>query len=147
MDEADSYSVDITLHCFDVDSESLIEAVRLATGIPNSGSAHVTLPKVSSTSNDVGVFTIQVALGTSSGSKMAELVGGVGVWSPIGYSISTISRVTCELWAKSQPPGIGEKLLSLVLKCPPTAQDTRFEQEDGGFFHPGSSSCYRQLVT
>ena len=85
-------------------------------------------------------------------------------------------RALCELWGALQPPNIGEEILDRLPQCPLTATGARapnsgFKEEtlssvvpvidgiqdffettiiDDGFrefFHPTTSSCFRQRVT
>ena len=155
MEEADSYTVDITLHGLQVESENVFEAVKLAAGIPNSGSSRVNIPAISSIS-DVGVVSIQVTVATSDDIRARRTIGIrlIGIWSPVAYVVlSAALRTKCNIWSHNQPRNIGKDLLAEVLPCPPNraqaSSDSRFLPENrliSFIFHPGSSGCFRQVV-
>ena len=87
-----------------------------------------------------------------------------------------VQRVLCEAWSIGQPPNIGQEILNRLPPCPRRVRDARapnsgFTEERFSshipiigtiqnylgttlvddsfrtFFHPGTSSCFRQRVT
>ena len=74
----------------------------------------------------------------------------------LSFFSSSELRDRCDEWYRSEPDNIGDEINERLPPCPPTqnrmndlARDNIFESEDLGntfreFFHPGTSSCYRQ---
>ena len=148
-----NYTVDVRLHCFDETLGEPIQSAQLASNIANTGSAELIIPVLPVP--NACVFSIQVVV-----SSITQICQDLtvpclsGIWSPIGYFLISVAlRAACEIWCQSQPVGIGATLLGSVLPCPPIAMqanaDERFRRENAlisGTFHPGTSSCYRQIV-
>ena len=146
-------TVDVILYCFNAATGERAQSAILFANIANTGSAQLTIPNIPGVPNAC-LFYIQVAMSSSSQTFTVPLLAGI--WTPPGYfllSISAVLRFSCTTWCSFQPAGIGATLLRSVLPCPPTAaqanRDPRFQRENAlisGTFHPGSSSCYRQIV-
>ena len=156
LEDPESYTVDITLFCFNVASPptSKVLPMMLASNISNSGSAELIMPNIDIVF-DVGVVSFQVTVSLNSQLCLNMPVAcTAGIWAPFSYFIvSAILRAACEIWCASQPEGIGERLLGAVLPCPPTMMqavaDANFEMENpfiARFFHPGAASCFREVV-
>ena len=154
VEDPDSYTVEITLHCLDLSSGDQTEVATLATGIANSGSAQVTIPPVASVS-DVSMCSVRVTAATVTSAASTTLLRRVvALWSPVRYLVVSLGlRVSCYAWYKAQPAGTGAKLLAAVMPCPNTVDqaraDTRFSPDNpvtSRIFHRGSESCFRQNV-
>ena len=168
-----SYTVDITLHCLtDPERGVWSEAASLASRVPNTGRAQVTVPNLRNFGiSNVSIAVLQVGLGgpVDSGSgvpptgqvtlphrliHLAQIGLRAGIWSAVGFASPLYElRPLCEQWFNPQPSGIGEVLTSQVLPCPPTIdqarRDNRFTMEDpilSFVFYPNTSACFRQVI-
>ena len=162
--DSSSYTVNIGLYCLNEATEEWDRVADLASDLPNSGSATVTMPNPTSIPL-VCPISIQVTASQVGGppegrrqipdSVLTSILGlGASIWGPIGELARSVAlRALCEFWSIQQPANIGVNLAAQVEPCPPSAaqarQDNRFEGENplvSGTFHPGSSSCFRQVV-
>ena len=176
----DDYTVDITLHTLDSDTEIWREMGSLASDIPNSGAIGVTIPDVSDTLEDINgnrvmigdqnnppaaAFPIAIQVSVSAsivqrGGTIANLVQRIirspfAKWSFVAYIVlEVLGNAYCTWWNSQQPEGIGQEILDRVFPCPCTAnaagrQNSRFKRDNPitqRIFHPGSSSCFREVV-
>ncbi len=163
--EPTSYTVNIGLYCFNESTNEWDFVVTLASDLSNTGSAMVTLPNPTSIPI-VCSISIQITVAQAVGEPVMRRqidgnvldsileLGAIAIWGPIGYLARSLAiRTLCEVWCTQQPVGIGTDLTAQVEPCPTTAAqaraDRRFEMENqliSGTFHPGSSSCFRQVV-
>jgi len=154
-------SVNIDLMLIDTESGDIDDLFNLAESVPNDGIYRGTVPDY----NDISSVLIQISLaeiispGNASIYTMDlvnELKGEVKQWSEIvAISGSNFLRDRCQEWSEGQPEGIGNDILARLPPCPPTVEraraDSIFEEEDLGdefreTFHPGTASCFRQVV-
>ena len=79
--DPDSYTVDVRLSCFDNESDTFEELAVVASGIPNSGQAIITLPAI----NISGVcpLSIQVSLSGSTASLINAGASYFGAVRPL----------------------------------------------------------------
>ena len=148
----EDYTVDVRLHCFDETLGEPTQSAQLASNIANSGSAQLTIPVLPIPS--ACVFSILVTT-----SSLAQICQNLtvpclsSIWTPPGYYlVSAALSDACDMWSGSQLVGISATLLDSVPPCPPTTMeaisDVGFQLENtliSGTFHPGTSSCYRQI--
>ena len=158
-------TVSIVLFELDTETGNTQFVANLASGISNIGQHTITIPSmVGEMSTAVFQVTVDEVLSSSPIPEYIELVfdeirGQTAQWSDLSYvSESNYVRSKCEEWCESQPEDIGEKILERLPPCPPTANraeaDSVFEEEKlilfgdafRELFHPGTSSCYRQVV-
>ena len=156
-------TVDIQLFELDAETGSTQLLTNLATSISNIGQHSVTIPSMFSELSTT-VFRVTVAEVLSLTESLPghveaitdEIRGQISQWSDTVYvSESNFLRDLCDVWCENEPEDIGEKILERLPPCPPTASRARvdnvFEEEDHGdtfreTFHPGASSCFRQVV-
>ena len=156
-----SYTVDISIFTLDAKSGELTRAKVLATDYPNSGTASITIPKLSLTKGAVATplyFQVEAAkLDSKRKRQVGRVISGI-VRSRVNYLIrSAIMRLACEIWARTQPDG--QMLLDQVEPCPCTVsqvQDNMFKEEvfdifgipirTSKVFHPDADRCFRQRV-
>lgn len=157
-----SYTVDISIFTLDAKSGELKRAKVLATDYPNTGAASITIPQLSLTKGAVATPLYFQVEATKLDSKQKRQVGRVlsgVVRSGVNYLIlSAISRLACEIWARTQPDG--QMLLDQVEPCPCTVRQAQahsnFKEEISDIFgirvrtskvfHPDADRCYRQRV-
>ena len=157
-----SYTVDISLFTLDAKSGDPKRANVLATDYPNSGTASITIPKLSLTKGAVATplyFQVEAAKLDYKHKRQVGLVISGIVRSRVNYLIrSAIMRLACEIWARTQPDG--QMLLDQVEPCPCTVRQAQahsnFKEEISDIFgirvrtskvfHPDADRCYRQRV-
>ena len=134
--------------------------VDLASGVPNSGRYNTTIPsEYDSISPAIVKITIDNVETTSLSESLVgniynQIRGQLAHWSrEIYVSGLNVLRQRCEKWYNKESGRIGEEIVERLPACPPTENRTtnNFVKEDYGdafreFFHPGTSSCYRQAV-
>ena len=145
----------------------------IAKSIPNTGYAEISVPDFGlpkSYNDSVTSGVIQIGVSESVGGLQNRKRGFL---SALGKAIKTIAKYTritviikkavyidpllrlgCEAWGLSQSRESAQQILASLPPCPCTDSEIReqrsvFEEEDLGegfrdFFHPGSSSCFRQ---
>ena len=172
----DEYTVDITLHTVNPDTEIWREVGSLASDIPNSGAIDITIPDVRDTLEDIGgnrvngqnnppAFHIAMRVSVSAsivgrGGTIANVIRRIirspfAKWSFVTYIVfELLGNAYCAWWNSRQPEGIGQEILDRVSPCPCTAnaagrQNSGFKRDNPitqRIFHPGSSSCFREVV-
>ena len=169
VEPADSYTVDIILREYNNTSREWV-FTDIARDIPNTGYVEISAPNFAmpnSFNDSVTSAIIQIGVSES----MSELQSRKrGLFSAIGRAIKKIVKFTvmvvkaifidpllragCEIWELFQSRQSTQRTLASLPPCPCTDSEIReqrgiFEEEDLGegfrnFFHPGSSSCFRQ---
>ena len=139
----------------------------LDSNVANTGSATVTVPTISHSSNQsvyVAVISIE-AKGSDplNPTLFDKAEGRVTQWTDIIWIVSTNKQSSgtklwsaCKAWSTSEPSSIGQQLLDKVnsdFPCPPTIGQARtvnsglIEDRDTrmiGFFHPKAFKCFHQ---
>ena len=167
-----SFLVNIALSQMDIQTGRWHHMQNLATNLPNTGEATVTIPSqimgnTATVTNDIFPVSIEVVVGSVDGRRKRQVSLGnlielrIALWSPVGYLFGSAAlRAACEVWRRSQPRGIGNEINSRLPPCPRTMQqadentgDIKFSKDTGFgnylsrlFFHPGAASCYRQIT-
>ena len=154
-------SVNIDLILYDAESGDVDLLFNLAESVPNNGQYTVDIPEyddISSALIQISLANIVAPANTSSYviEVFNELKGKVKQWSEIvTISGSNFLRDLCLDWSAGQPEGIGDEILARLPPCAPTVDraraDSTFEEEDLGdefreTFHPGTASCFRQVI-
>ena len=163
---AEEFGITVTLNIqlFELDESGNTQfVITLASNISNSGQYSVMIPSMNVESTAVFKVTIAEVISASLETipEYVEMIfnqikGKVAQWSDAVYVHgSNYLRDKCDEWCENQPEGIGEEILERLPPCPPTVAQVRadsdFEEEDLGegfreFFHPNTSSCFRQVV-
>ncbi len=161
--DPNSYTVDINLHCLDEDTGKWAMVSTLTANIPNTGHALVTLPD-SAGDRKACSMAIQVVVNdaTSTDTHSKRAISGLvktalkfGLWTAVRHYVVIKPALTalCVAWSSTQQRGLAKQLREAVEPCPPTmAQalaDRRFDMENqliSNFFHPGTASCFRQVI-
>ena len=158
--------VDIKLHIFQIsnDVHTLEHVTTLDSNVAYTGSATVTVPTISHSSNQsVYVAVISIEAKGSNPTLFNKIEGRVTQWTDIIWIVSTNKRSSgtklwsaCKAWSTSEPSSIGQQLLDKVrsdFPCPPTIGQARTVNsgliEDRntrliGFFHPKAFKCFHQ---
>lgn len=154
---ADNVMVDITLYELNQDEETN-ELAKLASDIPNSGSAKVAIPNlhdvVGSEIHPVGIF---VSLSTSWLTQVVDSVISlgnissqnlIGLWSGAAYLAESSSfRSRCEEWYHDQETDIGDMILSRIRDYPcPRSLDSALQPNSGFQEEKFSSYIYGPAV-
>ena len=209
MESPDTYTVDIDLIEMNANTGDSKEPVSLATDVPNNGVKDVRMPAINTVDGNVwensaspAVVRVSVSNRTLNQVSRKRVVGLVGRlayklarYAAVRYvrklARQLIQRATCELWAATEPPSIGQDILARLPPCPTRIRDIRlptsgFKEERLSslspvigeiqttighlelpvvgtvgthvgytviddkfreFFHPGTTSCFRQRVT
>lgn len=155
-------TVDIQLAEVNAEMGSIRTIAKLASNITNTGRYRVIIP---SDYEGISAAVVQLTIASVQSSNPLQsllsnldktynkIKGQFAVWSrEIYVSGSNVFQEQCEEWYKSEPDGIGDTLLQRLPPCPPTENRMTnvFVKEDYGnafreFFHPSTSSCYRQV--
>ena len=154
--EVDSFTVDIRLVGLSSLPNYLLLAI-LAENVTNSGQVFVMVPP-----NLIPAFEGQPVgiLVAVSDSVSNELQAGAGIWSLVGYLVTTLDlRSNCRVFINSQPPDVGQTLLQAVQSdspCPPLREQAQLPNSglqveavstvQTQFFHPGTAICYQQVA-
>ena len=155
----DNFTVDISLYQLNIESESYTFTMKLASDIPNTGIYEITIPSIDQSENFIaGVIGVSLSEQYTSRSSrsVTNIVFNLLKRAPnfgLAYvATSLAARAICSAWCSSEPNDIGEMLLERLPPCPPVRNaalnDPDFSDESFGlgFFHPGASSCFRQVV-
>ena len=150
-------TVNIQLVEINIENGSTRTIVNLTSGVPNTGRYDAMIP-----SEHDGISAALVKITIANVETRESLVenvynqskGQLAHWSrEIYVSGSNVLRHQCETWYNREQGRIGEEIVERLPSCPPTENRTTniFVKEDYGdafreFFHPGTSSCYRQTV-
>ena len=127
-------------------TESTRELATLASNLPNTGEANVTIPDLSNMVNaTICPVAIQVEAKHNLTKKGAipALVIRLALWAGKKYLINQAkkvkkgirNRIFCEIWSATQPSGIGDTILNRVScenPCPPTLsriENSGFEED------------------
>ena len=146
---ADSYTVDIILHEYNYTTQEWV-LTNIATGVSNTGYIEVIVPDfVFPKGYNTSVLSAIIEIRKSklfSGSQNCFL----------SELLTYMLQGCCEAWGSFQSRESAEQILASLPPCPCTVSEIRkqksvFEEETGfgaeffrNFFHPGSSSCFRQ---
>ena len=153
-----NYRVDISLYELKFDSGSYTLISKLATNIRNTGVYQITVPSFTLLERSVGTGIIGVSVSgqVESQSPITNSLLGLLKSAPVfGMTYVTTSlafRSICSAWYSSESKNIGETIANRLPPCPPVRDaalnDPDFVEENFllSFFHPGASSCFRQVV-
>ena len=119
-------------------AESTRELATLASNLPNTGEANITIPDLSSMVNaticPVGIQVEAKYTPTTIGKKRAVLPIRIvrwAVWAGKRYlRLQIKNRELCEKWSAKQPIGVGDDILERISReypCPPTLNRVRVE--------------------
>ena len=157
-------TVDIQLAEVDVETGNTRTVASLASDVANSGRYQAMVP---SDYEGISSAVVKITIANiENGDSLRSLVGHLenvynqikeqlAHWSKEIYvsSGSNILREQCVEWYGAEPDRTGDDLLDRLPSCPPTESRMTytFVKEDYGnafreFFHPGTSSCYRQAL-
>ena len=156
------YSVDISLYQLDFASENYVLIEKIATNIPNTGTYEITIPSIDPSQSEnftVGVIGISISEQFNSWpnnnvttNNVLSLLKRAPKFGLTYVATSLVARSICSEWHSSEPDNIGETILNRLPPCPPVRDaalnDPNYSEEDLflSFFHPGASSCFRQVV-
>ena len=161
--------VDIKLHFFQISNEvpTIEQVTTLDSNVANTGSANVTVPIISHSSNQ-SVYAAIISIEANGSDPLNptlfdKVEGTVTQWTDIIWIVSTNKQSSgtklwsaCKAWSTSEPSSIGQQLLDKVrsvFPCPPTIAQARtvnsglIENRDTeliAFFHPKATKCFRQ---
>ena len=153
------YNVDIYLYRLDLMSENYTKIERIASNIPNTGMYEITLPLVN-LQDSFAASLIGISLSKQFASRstrnalsntVLSLLTRASKFGLIYVGGSLASRALCAAWLLTEPDDIGEMILDRLPPCPPVQNaalnDPVFTEENFllSFFHPGASSCFRQV--
>ena len=157
-------TVDIELAEVDVETGNTQTIASLASDVANSGRYQAMVP---SDYEGISPAVVQITIANiQNGDSLRSLVGHLenvfdqikrqlAHWSKEIYvsSRSNILQEQCMEWYGAEPDRTGDDILDQLPSCPPTESrmTNTFVKEDYGdafreFFHPGTSSCYRQAL-
>ena len=153
------YNVDIYLYRLDLMSENYTRIEKLVSDIPNTGMYEITLPLVNLpdafAAGLIGVSLSEQFTSRSTRNALSNAVLGLlrraSNFGLIYVGGSLAARALCAAWLLTEPDDIGEKILDRLPPCPPVRNaalnDPDFTEENFllSFFHPGASSCFRQV--
>ena len=154
-----SVKVDVSLLTFNSDTEDFEETATLATGLPNSGSASVSLPDSPDVQSNYGLrpaivkVDVNTSTATSRSKRFIPAVLKLGLYGKLllTYYVKSSGRkrVLCEGWKLSAAPFPTRAIPPCPCDVTDADSDSRYVEETGtsvlrNFFHPGSSKCYRQ---
>ena len=159
VQDPDNYTVDIWLYRLSqIQAQHVwVRTAGLASNIPNSGRATVTVPRLERSATDprFSVVAIQVALNTSQ-AEPAELPTAAGLWTTVAFATDTPpTREECNEWAGDTSARMAEQeAISRTPACPCTVQQARapnsgFTEQNMGspmqqYFNPGATTCFYQ---
>ena len=139
----------------------------LDSNVANTGSANVTVPIISHSSNQ-SVYAAIISIEANGSDPLNptlfdKVEGTVTQWTDIIWIVSTNKQSSgtklwsaCKAWSTSEPSSIGQQLLDKVhsvFPCPPTIAQARtvnsglIENKDTeliAFFHPKATKCFHQ---
>ena len=153
-------TVNIQLVKVDVENGSTRTIVNLASAVPNTGRYDAMIPSefdgISAAIVKITIANVEM-MGPSESlveNIYNQIKGQLAHWSrEIYVSGSNVLRHRCEQWYNQESDRIGEEIVERLPPCPPTENRITniFVKEDYGnafreFFHPNTSSCYRQSV-
>ena len=155
----DNYTVDIWMYRLSQIRRVWIRTACLASKIPNSGRATVTVPRLERSASDprFSVVAIQVALNTSQ-AEPAELPTAAGLWTTVAFATDTPpTREECNEWAGDTSRRMAEQTaISRTPVCPCTVQQARapnsgfteqnMESPMQLYFNPGATTCFYQSM-
>ena len=168
----DDYTVDITLHTVDPVTEIWRKVDTLVRDISNDGDADITIPDIRDTivngntdntrpADPACPIAVQVSVSASTIGRgtIANLLrfirSPIAKWSFVAYLVFELAgNAYCAWWNSQQPEGIGQAIVDRVSPCPCTEdaagrQNSGFKRDNPitqRIFHPGSSSCFREVV-
>ena len=156
VQDPDNYTVDIWLYRL---QRVWVRTARLASNIPNSGRATVTVPHLERSATDPRFLAvaIQVALSTSQ-AEPRELPTAAGLWTTVAFATDTPpTREECNTWGGDTSTRMAERAaISWTPACPCTVQQSRapnsgFTEQNMGspwqlYFNPGATTCFYQSV-
>ncbi len=149
IDDTLSFTVDIILYEFNLDSGLWVELQDLATDVPNTGERQVTIQAIEDNSRELpDVCPIAIAVvvsgestSLSSNSKQGidllaliqRAAGTVKKWARQAYAIvnevgKALFRQKCYSWSRGEfpwPKIDGQEILRRLPPCPPNAQKAR----------------------
>ena len=160
FEDPQSYKVDIAAFTLDSQGDKLEMGKMLATDLPNTGKATVTLDGVLLKKGIVVVpLYIKVAVART---HQSGLPNKACSWSAVTYFTTRDALwFACRLWSSNQQAVNASELLDQVEPCPRTVAQARlpnsnFIQDDvdpfgrhiqtSSVFHPSADTCFRQRV-
>ena len=153
--------VDIQLAEVDVKTGNTRTIASLASDVANSGRYQATVPSdyegISPAVVQITIANIQSkdSLRPHLENAYNQIKEQLAHWSKEIYvsSGSNILQEKCVEWYSAEPDSIGDDIVGRLPSCPPTESRMThtFVKEDCGdafreFYHPGTSSCYRQIL-
>ena len=171
--DSSTYSVDVLLYEYDVNSENWKELSVLTTNIANSGEADVVLGSYSISADAVPIaLQVLVTHSISTTDLHQSLITAnlrAGKWTAQFYysqqQLDFRGFILCGAWYSLEPADIGEQLLDRVPPCPPTQTqanlpnsgvepesylsffgNTLYRSQWMNFFHPHTAICYKQQI-
>ena len=153
------YNVDIYLYRLDLMSENYTRIEKLASDIPNTGMYEITLSLVNLPDGFVaGLFGVSLteqftsaSTGNAIPDDVLDLIRKASKFGLIYVGGSLAAREICSAWLLTEPDDIGEMILDRLPPCPlvqnAALYDPDFTEENFliSFYHPGASSCFRQV--
>ena len=160
FEDPQSYKVDIAAFILDSQGDKLEMGKMLATDLPNTGKATVTLGGVS-LNVDIVVAPLYIQVAVVRTHQRSDLPDKACSWSAVTYfTARTALWFKCNLWSNERSVNASE-LLDQVEPCPRTVAQARlpnsnFIQDDvdpfgrhiqtSSVFHPSADICFRQRV-
>ena len=155
-----NYSVDISLYQLDLALESYTLIDKLASDVPNTGIYEITIPSVdlseSFTAGVIGISLSEQFALRSTRNVFVDVAFGLLKRAPkfglVYIGASLVARALCSAWLSSEPKDIGETIANRLPPCPPVIDaainDPDFTESNFllFFYHPGASSCFRQVT-
>ena len=158
FEDPQSYNVDIAAYILDPQEGTLEMVKMLASDVPNTGKATVSLDGVRLQGGTVvAPIYIQVAVARTQDEK-----SGACSWSTVTYFTTyTALLFTCNLWSSRQRDVNASVLLDQVEPCPRTVAQARLPNSNfiaddadpfgrhiqtSSVFHPSADICFRQRV-
>ena len=158
FEDPQSYKVDIAAYILDPQEGTLEMVKMLASDVPNTGKATVSLDGVRLQGGTVvAPIYIQVAV-----ARTQDEESGACSWSAVTYfSTMTALVFACNWWSSSQRDVNASVLLDQVEPCPRTVAQARLPNSNfiaddvdpfgrhiqtSSVFHPSADICFRQRV-
>ena len=160
--DSQSYKVDIAVYILDPQEKKMEMGKMLASDLPNTGKATVTLDEVRLQGGTVvAPIYVQVAVARTQDEKNG-LPAKACSWSSVTYfTTRTALLFACNWWSSRQQNVNASVLLDQVEPCPRTVAQARLPNSNfipddidpfgrhiqtSSVFHPSADICFRQRV-